>query len=732
MLLVSKRDGTLETFDAEKIKRALLLAFNAVRPGAIPNVAPLVMACMDLVRREPAGTVDVERIHELTEIVLMDAGHYAVARSYVIYRHMRREAREPDKWALPDYIQAAKYARYDTGLGRREVYSETVARGRDMHIRRWPEHEGELTRAYALVEEKKVLPSMRSMQFGGAAIEAHHGRMYNCSFTLMDRWRAFSDAFFLLLCGCGVGYSVQWEHVDQLPAVGTVGRDVYHHTVEDTIEGWGRACEALFTSFEAGLWIEFDYSGVRSEGALLVTSGGRAPGHLPLRGVLEAVRSRLSAAQGRRLRPIEVNDIMCLLAEAVLSGGIRRSALICLFSATDTEMIYAKSNENYRPAFGSDPGHNPHRAMANNSGVLLRAEARESDFRRLISVAQGNNGCPGFLFVNDINHGTNPCGEIGLDPRLYSKDRDSYETGFAFCNLTEINAATVTSREDFLSRCDAAATIGTFQAAYTRFDYLGSVTKAIAERDGLLGVSLTGIQDNRDMILDASLLEAGVARIKAVNERLAAQLGLAAGARLTTVKPSGTASIVLGCVGPGIHSNWAPRYIRRVNANPNEPVAREFRRVNPHMVQEKPDGSWSLMFPVVGEGQTVKDTQAIGFVDDVLFVYRHWVLPGSIRGGLTHNVSCTVTVRDGELEEVLQMVWRQRAAVAAMAFGGYYLDSVFPFVPMKAITSVEDESVWDMLIAGYTPVDWAAFIEDGDSTVLRDVQACAGAAGCGV
>lgn len=725
---VTKRDGGIETFDSAKIKRALLLAFNQVHPGSIPNIAPLIVSVMDTLRGVVEDkTVTVASVSQATEDVLMASGHLSVARAYIIYRHERDQARArkrtPDPAALSGYIVASKYARYVEELGRREVFSETVDRDRRMHVARFPELEDAIDDAFAMVARGEILPSMRSMQFAGAAVEDHNARMYNCSFTLVDRWRAFQEAFYLLLCGCGVGYSVQWRHVDQLSPVLRIDTGcVVHHTVEDTIVGWADALGALVEAFTvSGCWIEFNYSLIRPEGALLKTSGGRAPGHLPLRRALEAIRGLLMAAQGRCIRPIEGSDIMCLEAEAVLAGGIRRASLLGLFDANNDEMIYAKARGNFAPG-----GLNSHREMVNLSAALLRDSVHRSVFDRLIRVAEENFGDPAFVFVPSLDTGTNPCGEIGLDPVW--REGGERVTGFAFCNLCEINMATVKDEGSFLDRCWGASLIGTLQAAYTSFPYLGEASEKICERDALLGVGLCGIQNNRRLALDARLLKRGVEVVAVTNAKTAVSIGIRPGARLTCIKPGGTGPLVLGGIGAGIHPGWASRLFRRVTANPLEAVAQEFQRVNPHMVDVKPNGDLSLVFPIEFSGLTLAEHSALEFCADVMLVYKNWVLPGTTRGSLTHNVSCSVTLRPGDRSDVCDYIWEHRSNIAAMTFIPYLLDRRFPYAPLAACSTAEDEARWEHLLSQYRAVDWGAFREERDVTARRLTVSCASGA----
>lgn len=734
---VKKRDGRYQEFDDRKVRRAVLGAFNDARPGKIPDISSF----MTQVFNSFEGEYEVERIQDHLERCLM--GEYPdVAKAFILHREHRAELRQrrlkPDPTLMSNYVHAAKYARFRPDLQRRETYEETVDRVVAMHHAKYPELKGVIDDAFKLVYEQRVLPSMRSMQFAGAAIDAHNARMFSCAYTLVDRPRVFAESFYLLLCGCGVGYSVQWQHVERLPKLRPMTRTVVHHTVADTIEGWADAVHDLILSAIRGEWIEYNYSNIRDEGSPLKTSGGRAPGHLALREAIENIRRVLLNAQGRKLRPIECNDIKCFLAEAVLSGGIRRASLICLFSVTDTEMMYAKA----RGVF--EPGRlNAQRAMANNSAMLRRDIVSRTEFERILRIAEEGFGEPGFFFTDDTDHGTNPCGEIGMNPTITEDELHFVltgrpkatiplrkRTGFSFCNLGELNCAVIRSEEDFLEAADAASTICTLQAGYTDFPYLGPVTEAICKRDALLGVGLMGMVDNPVFALDPELQERAVERVVVRNREVAAMIGINPAARNTCIKPGGTAPLEVGGIGSGVHGHHARRYFRRITANPLERPAQYFAELNPHAVELKPNGDWALVFAVQApdDAVTVKEESATEFIDRVFETYESWVKPGTTRGKLTHNVSCTVTLRPEELEEVIDKVWRNRHRVAAMAFAPWTLDKRYPFAPREAVETPEDERKWNELIRLSKPVDWSKLKETEDNTDLAGELACGGGA----
>ncbi|MBP9914556.1 MAG: recombinase, partial [Opitutaceae bacterium] len=538
--LVAKRDGITVAWDTGKVARAIALAFYDVAHDGAANphrdevgarygldvgtfgrahlIAGRVEHMAELFYR--AGRrPSIEQIQDLVEKAIAAEGEWDVARSYIVYRERQRQLRlkSHGENGLSDYIAMAKYARYRQDLGRREIFPEAVARVAAMHrsffaakidepVRPVTEKlapaEAELLaewltggtlqdaidRAFAAVTEKRVLPSMRSLQFGGTAVLDNHARLFNCSFSLVDRVEFFREYFFLLLAGTGCGFSVQRHHVDRLPSLPMRGEEmdlvIQHHDVGDTIEGWSDALHALLRSHLEGHKVEFNYAQIRPRGAPLVTAGGKAPGHLPLKHALNRVDAILTAAAGRKLRPIEVYDICMFIARAVLSGGIRRSATICLFSPDDEEMMTAKTGNWFE--------HHPQRSASNNSAVVPRKSADDSLFRKLFN-AQKEFGEPGFYFSDHPDHGCNPCCEIGLHPVIEGplNDDDAAElrrlgfagaldgavrlSGWQMCNLSTINGAALRSANDFYVACIHAAVIGTLQAAYTDMRYLGPV-----------------------------------------------------------------------------------------------------------------------------------------------------------------------------------------------------------------------------------------------------------------
>ncbi len=674
---------------------------------------------------------------------------------------------------LQDFIAISRYARYSPERRRRETWAEAVNRVRDMHLEQFADgsldaaawtalERGDVTpaelaalgslgtvhdairEAFAAVERREVLPSMRSLQFGGEAVKSKHARIYNCCFTYIDRLEAFGETLYLLLCGCGVGFSVQKHHVAKLPALAPLREEAAPttHVIGDTIEGWADALHELMHAAVEGRQVIFDYSMIRPEGAPLRTSGGKAPGPEPLFHSLTRIERIVRAAAGRQLKPIEAYDILMWAAKAVLSGGVRRSATICLFSVDDAEMIASKT--------GNWFAEHPQRTASNNSAVLVREHTTRGQFDRLFE-AQKQFGEPGFYFVEDTEYGANPCVEIGLHPRLkvdsaaikrlrelgYTGELREGDTltGVQFCNLSTISAAAADSRERFLKLCAHAAVIGTLQSGYTEFGYLSPVSRVITEREALLGVSLCGVLDRPDLLLDGAVLRAGAGVIKTVNAIVARALGINPAARTTCVKPEGTASLLLG-TSSGLHPHHAPRYFRRVQTNVHDPVFLHFKRSNPHMVEPSvydPNGRTEVItFPVEGPAFGIyrDDLSAVKHLEYIRLVQENWVWGGrrheKFSPGLHHNVSCTISVRPDEWAGVADFIWEHRHHFTGIALLQDCGDKVYAQAPREAVATPEDIAKWNTLL--HEPVDYTLLEETEDITELKQVVACAGGA----
>ena len=609
---------------------------------------------------------------------------------------------------LSDITVYMKYARYLDDKKRRETWEELVARNIDMHMKKYPDIKQEIKDAYQFVYDKKVLPSMRSMQFAGKPIEISPNRVFNCAYAPVDDWRVFGEIMFLLLGGTGVGYSVQQHHVDELPEIHKPNAEkTRRYLVNDSIEGWADAVKHLIRSyFLGGSRLRFDYSDIRPKGARLVTSGGKAPGPQPLKECLVKVEGVLTEKiDGSKLSAIEVHDIVCYIADAVLAGGIRRAALISLFSADDKEMIACKTGNWWET--------NPQRGRSNNSAVLLRHRVTKEFFLDLWARVEASNaGEPGIYLSNDKDWGTNPCCEIGLRP-------------FQFCNLTEVNVSNIKDQTDLDERVKAAAFIGTLQAGYTDFHYLRNVWKRTTEKDALIGVSMTGIASGRVLQDDINLTQAAKV-VKEENARVADAIGINHAARTTCVKPAGTTSLALG-TSSGIHAWHNDYYIRRIRVGKNEPIYWHLAINHPELVEDeyfRPHDTAVISVPQrAPEGSILRDESAFQLLRRVKKITKEWVTPGKRSGQNGHNVSATISLHDNEWTDAGEWMWDNRNSYNGLAVlpqdGGTYRQA-----PFEDCSKEKFEAMMETL----KDVDLTKIIEEDDNTDLKGEAACAGGA----
>jgi ribonucleoside-triphosphate reductase (thioredoxin) len=607
---------------------------------------------------------------------------------------------------LSDITVYMKYAKYIPSLNRRETWDELVTRNKNMHIEKYPELRKEILDAYKFVHDRKVLPSMRSLQFGGKPIEISPNRIYNCAYLPIDDYRAFGETMFLLLGGTGVGYSVQKHHVEKLPEIRQPNLDrTRRYLIADSIEGWADAVKALMKSYFQGTSkLKFDFSDIRQKGARLVTSGGKAPGPQPLKECLIKVQGILdNKNDGDFLSSIEVHDIICHIADAVLAGGIRRAALISLFSADDEEMISCKSGNWWES--------NPQRGRANNSAALMRHKLTKSFFMDLWKrVELSGAGEPGIYLTNDKDWGTNPCCEIALRP-------------FQFCNLCEVNASDIESQEDFENRVKAAAFIGTLQAGYTEFHYLRPIWQRTTEKDALIGVSMTGIGSGT--VLGYDMTKAAEI-VKTENSRVAEILGINESARTTTVKPAGTTSLALG-TSSGIHAWHNDYYIRRVRVGKNEAIYTYLATNHPELIEDeyfRPHDTAVIGIPQKApEGAIMRTESPFQLLDRIKKVHLEWVKPGHRSGNNTHNVSATVSLKEDEWDLAGEWMWENRKHYNGLSVlpynGGTYVQAPFEDC---------DEETYNTMLTTLKSVDLSRIVELNDDTNLSGELACAGGA----
>ena len=580
-----------------------------------------------------------------------------------------------------------KYAKFIPELNRRETWNELVTRNKNMHIKRYPELKDEINDVYQLVYDKKVLPSMRSLQFGGKPIEISPNRVYNCAYLPIDHIDSFSEIMFLLLGGTGVGYSVQRHHVTNLPPVNKpYPKRKRRFLIGDSIEGWADAIKVLMKSYLNGKSsrIEFDYSDIRAKGAQLVTSGGKAPGPQPLKECILKITGILESKEdGDKLTTLETHDIVCHIADAVLAGGIRKA--------------------------GHWSEESPQRGRANNSAVLMRHKVTKEFFMELWKrVELSGAGEPGIYLNNDKDWGTNPCCEIALRP-------------FQFCNLCEVNASDIESQDDLNKRVKAASFIGTLQAGYTDFHYLRDIWRETTEKDALIGVSMTGIGSGTVLGYD---LKKAAQLVKRENVRVAKLIGINPAARCTTVKPAGTTSLALG-TSSGIHAWHNDYYIRRVRVGKNESMYKHLSIHHPELIEDeyfRPHDTAVISIPQKApEGAILRTESPFQLLERIKKIAMEWVVPGHRNGSNTHNVSATVSLKAEEWETAGDWMWNNRKHYNGLSVlpynGGTYTQA-----PFEDITKEE----YERLMGSLTSIDLTDILETEDETDLKGELACAG------
>ena len=608
---------------------------------------------------------------------------------------------------LSDITVHMKYAKYLPDSNRRESWEEIVLRNVNMHTKQYPHLKDEIEEVYKMVYDKKVLPSMRSMQFGGKPIEIAPNRIYNCAYMPIDHVDSFSEAMFLLLGGTGVGYSVQKHHVAKLPCIQKPYKNrTKRYLISDSIEGWADSIKMLIKSYlnGKGSRVIFDFSDIRQKGARLVTSGGKAPGPQPLKECLLKIEGVLSnKEEGEQLTTLEAHDIICHIADSVLAGGIRRAALISLFSADDDDMIGSKSGNWWEL--------NAQRGRANNSAVLMRHKITEEFFTDLWKRVEASGaGEPGIYFNNDKDWGTNPCCEIALRP-------------YQFCNLCEVNVSDITSQEDLNARVKAATFIGTLQAGYTDFHYLREVWKQTTEKDALIGISMTGIASGK--VLKYNMSESA-SLVKKENKRVAKLLGINPAARTTCVKPAGTTSLTLG-TSSGIHAWHAKHYIRRLRVGKNEAIYNYLADNHKELIEDdyfRPGDTAIISIPQKApKGSIIRTESAFDLLERVKKVATEWVTPGHRKGSNTHNVSATISLKENEWDKAGKWMWDNRESYNGLSVlpynGGTYKQA-----PFEDITKDQ----FNEMIKHMIDIDLTKVIEIDDNTNLKGEVACGGGA----
>ena len=606
---------------------------------------------------------------------------------------------------LSEITTFSKYRKYIPELQRRETWQQTCDRYKSMMLEKFPGLATEIGIYMPFIEEKKILPSMRMLQFAGNAVKQNNARGYNCSFMHVDSVEAFSETMFLLLTGCGVGYSVQYHHVYQLPVINKPTEFV-NVVIEDSIEGWADAIKSLMSAyFTTGLKPVFDYSQIREKGALLVTSGGKAPGPEPLKICISNIDKILDKKEDNsRLLPIECHDILCHIANAVLAGGIRRAAMIALFSHSDMNMLNCKSGNWWEE--------NEQRGRANNSVILDRTTTTYGEFLNIWKqIEQSNAGEPGISWTNNKEYGFNPCHEISLKSNQ-------------FCNLCEINVSDIRNFNDLITRVRAAAFFGTLQASFTDFHYLRPIWKQVTEEESLIGLGMTGIASGEILKYD---LKKAAQVAKEANSLYANRIKINEAARVTTIKPSGTTSCVLG-TSSGIHAWHAEYYVRRQRIGKNESLYTYLSINHPELLEDdyfRPDTQAVISLPQKAPvGAIIRDSEDVMvFLDRINKFNQEWVLEGHRTGDNVNNVSATVSIKDNEWVKVGDWMYNNK--------NNYHGISVLPYdngsyiqAPFEPIT----EDKYNEMLKTLKNIDLSKVVEIEDNTNFSQEAACAGGA----
>lgn len=604
---------------------------------------------------------------------------------------------------LSDITAFNKYAKYLPSFSRRESLEETINRSMHMHLDMFPKLSKDIIEAYRYVHSLEIMPSMRSMQFSGDAILKNNSRIYNCAAAPVDDIRSFGELFFLLLAGTGTGFSVQKRHTQRLPTI-KLPREEGVFKVQDSIIGWSQALDMLMEAYMlARVKPVYDFSSIRAKGSLLVTTGARAPGPEPLKSMLALIEEKLKIAIGRKLRSIEVYDIICLIADCTMKGGIRRAATICLFDKDDQDMLNCKSGAWWEK--------HPYRARSNNSVILLRSDIEKEEFNSIFNSSQiSGAGEPGISFSNNLDWLVNPCHEVSLRPNQ-------------FCNLTIINQTNIRSKKDFLKRIHAATILATLQASYTDFPYLRDVWKETTEEDCLIGVSFTGIADSQNIITN-DLLREGAALVLDVNSKYAKKIGINEAARCTVIKPEGTSSALLSS-SSGIHSRHAHYYLRRIRLNKGEALDSYIRSIMPYLIEDEIGNSYGSVFTIPQkspEGSIIRSQEtAIQLLKRVMDYNQNWVAPGHRSGENNNNVSVTVSIKDHEWDEVREFMWENRYLYTGISLlpydGGTYKQ--LPFEECS-------EDLFNTYNAMLKQIDLRDVKEQEDNTNFLQEIACGG------
>lgn len=727
---IRKRDGREVDFDATRISAALRKCFVGIgKPDK--DVEPITARVCNAVAA--MSVVTVEGVQDAVVHELMASREYTAAEHYILYRERHRQERE--QRPVPDDVRAAfddsdryfptpiqkfqffdKYSRFNYELGRRETYRETVDRSvtflRHLVITNTGVDLGE--QFYFEIRdgmlEMAAMPSMRLLAMAGPAAERDNATIYNCTYLPVCDIRAFAEALLLSMAGCGVGFSVEEQYVEQFPRIARQkGIKLDTYVVPDSTEGWAKALVYGFDAWFKGYDVDFDYSKIRPAGSPLRTKGGRASGPKPLQEMLDFARERILARQGRLLRTIDAHDLMCKVGDAAVSGGMRRTAMISLYSFGDLLMRQCKS--------GDFETTNPQRWNANNSEVWPDEDIEPmSVIEQTIEMVRSKRGEPGIFNLRAVRNTlpsrrrfrdtlrTNPCGEIVLD-------------NYQMCNLSIAVARAGDTYASLARKVRLAARIGTIQSLATHFPYLREEWAANCREERLLGVDITGQMDCAT-VRDPNVMLA--LRLEAVDENyhLATRLGINPSAAITTAKPSGNSSQLLDCAS-GIHARWAPYYERNVRVSAYGTLYKVLRDAGVPMDPENGQtadtaSTWVVHFPIKSPDGAItrQDRGAIEQCNYWKTVKLNWT---------EHNPSVTITYRDDEVPDLLKWIWENRDIIGGMAFLPV-VDAKYAQLPYIEISADE----YERRAAVFPDIDFSKIwrYESTDLTTAAQEVAC--------
>jgi ribonucleoside-diphosphate reductase alpha chain len=734
--IVIKRDGSQASFSVEKIAAALEKCFNSLSSQPASGFDAIVESVVTDVLSKYDSEVHVEQIQDIVEFQLHQFDEFDAAKAYILYRANRTSQRAVKQ--VPSDIKKAfhdsnqyfptpiqkfqffdKYSRFNYDLGRRETWVETVDRSvnylYDLAGDRLDSSVYQRIRTSILKME--AMPSMRLLAMAGPAAHRNNIAIYNCSYQPVESVDSFVEAMLISMAGCGVGFSVENKYVNQLPPIVPQfpGKNKQIHVVEDTTEGWANALRTGFITWFSGYDVEFDYSLVRLAGAPLRTKGGRASGPEPLRQMLDFVRDRiLRRAAGHAshekvyLRAIDAHDIMCAIGNAAVAGGVRRTAMISLFDFDDSEMLTSKS--------GNFEANNSQRWNANNSTVWPVGGINDQQFiTQFLEMVSNGRGEPGIFNRESANKmkptrrqeaefGTNPCGEINLRP-------------WQFCNLTAAVARADDTYETLLDKVEVATIIGSIQSMATDFPGLRPIWKQNCEDERLLGVDITGQRDSK-IAQDGHTKELLKERAVRLNYEYAKKLGINQSASITCVKPSGNSSQLLNC-SSGLHTRWAPYYIRNVRVSASSPLFKVLRDANVPMDPENGQTAdnattWVIHFPMKSPDGAItrNDVTAIEQCNYWLQNKIFWT---------EHNPSVTITYKPHEVMNLMTWVWEHRDKIGGMSFLPSF-DAQYAQMPYQEITKEE----YEKLASNFPEIDFSKvwLYEESDLTNAAQELAC--------